>query len=42
MKPWIKFIPLILLVTYFVTYDIMDQMGHDNPAQTTAQVESTK
>ncbi|MFC5077855.1 hypothetical protein VTH8203_02418 [Vibrio thalassae] len=42
MKPWIKFIPLILLVSYFVTYDIMDQMGHDYPTQTTAQVETSK
>ncbi|SEF91474.1 hypothetical protein SAMN04488244_10532 [Vibrio hangzhouensis] len=40
MKPWFKFIPLIMLVTYFVTYDIMDQMSHDSVEQTSAQVAS--
>ncbi|WP_428751064.1 hypothetical protein [Vibrio cionasavignyae] len=36
MKAWIKFIPLVLLITYCITYDVMDSMQH-NDANTPSQ-----
>ncbi|WP_261817643.1 hypothetical protein [Vibrio gallicus] len=38
MKSWLRFIPLILLVTYVITYDVVDQMNHMPQSQQTAQV----
>ncbi|GAM75197.1 hypothetical protein JCM19241_1540 [Vibrio ishigakensis] len=41
MKPWFRFIPLILLVTYVITYDVIDQMNHmPHHSQQTEQVAS--
>ncbi|WP_284677138.1 hypothetical protein [Vibrio methylphosphonaticus] len=36
MKAWIKFIPLILLISYCITYDVVDSMEHHD-ANTIAQ-----
>ncbi|GAL30307.1 hypothetical protein ACPV5O_09675 [Vibrio maritimus] len=42
MKPWIKFIPLCLLVSYVIIYDVVDQYNHSQPASQQTVIEQTK
>lgn len=35
MKPWFKFIPLIMLVSYFFYYDVIDPMDKNAPSTQT-------
>lgn len=37
MKKWLKFIPLILLVGYFITYDVVTQVESTHPSAQTSQ-----
>ncbi|MGF1771441.1 hypothetical protein L4C42_03925 [Vibrio wakamikoensis] len=41
MKPWIKFIPLCLLVGYVVIYDVIDQYDHSQAAEQQVIVSQT-
>ncbi|SMY16391.1 hypothetical protein PAQU9191_01622 [Photobacterium aquimaris] len=35
MNKWIKFIPLILLIGYFITYDVFNQVSQPTPTEQT-------
>ena len=37
MKKWFKFLPLILLVGYFITYDVVTQVESTTPSAQTSQ-----
>ncbi|MFA0439207.1 hypothetical protein BCU66_001425 [Vibrio sp. 10N.286.49.B1] len=41
MKAWIKFIPLVLLVTYVITYDVMDSTQHNTQLTNATQQMTT-
>ncbi|WP_338164622.1 hypothetical protein [Vibrio sp. 10N] len=42
MKSWFKFIPLALLVSYVVIYDVVDQYDHSQAATPPSVVEQAQ